>query len=246
MARLELRANEIHVWTWSLDAWHSDLDLGSLLVPEERERAEAFRLDHHRRRWIVSRGGLRIILAGYLQSEPRKLRFSSTQYGKPVLASPQHQAISFSLSHSDALAAVAIVDGADIGIDIEQQRDVPEWNDIAQRFFSLPEYDLLCRVPEETRRLAFFRYWTRNEAFLKANGVGLSMSLQDFDVTVSQEDATQILSVRQDTRAAEQWRIYDFEPAPGYSGAIVVKSSVPRAVVQRSLSDVEMVFTRST
>jgi 4'-phosphopantetheinyl transferase len=71
------------------------------------------------------------------------------------------------------------------GVDLEPISSELAGEDIAQRFFSANDATRLLSVPASERQQAFFNCWTRKEAFIKAKGTGLSLPLDQFDVTLS-------------------------------------------------------------
>ena len=77
-------------------------------------------------------------------------------------------------------------------------------------------------MPAIERFAAFYRVWTRKEAYLKAIGLGLYRLLQDVTVPVSVEriaGASQGRPVR-DLAGKGTWRVADVEVESGYSAAV--------------------------
>ena len=100
------------------------------LAPDEQARAQRFRFEQDRRRFVVRRGLLREWLADRLDEQPERLRFIAGEWGKPALRDhPCH----FSLSHSGERVMVAISD-AEVGCDIERIDDGFDWLPIAEQF----------------------------------------------------------------------------------------------------------------
>jgi 4'-phosphopantetheinyl transferase len=189
------------------------------LSARERESASGFHDDELRNRFVLSRGLLRIQLAGYCGTSAESLAFTYGPNGKPSLAF--FDTIGFNVSHSGEIAAYAFTKGAAVGVDIEQHKDLPEVEKIARRFFSSEEYDELMEIPQTQRREAFFGCWTRKEAYIKARGGGLSIPLDSFQVSVAQGRPAALLAVCGDFEKALQWSLHEFVPAAGYSGAVV-------------------------
>ncbi len=98
------------------------------------------------------------------------------QAGKPVFA--QRDDLYFSLSHSGPYAMCAISD-RQIGADVQQIR--PVHMSVARRFH-FRERDWLAEQPHEEQNRAFFRIWTRKEAWVKAVSRDQLLSLDQEDV----------------------------------------------------------------
>jgi 4'-phosphopantetheinyl transferase len=95
--------------------------------------------------------------------------------------------------------------------------------DIAERFFSESERKCLRSITAADRHEAFFRCWTRKEAYIKATGDGLSLPLHQFDVSLRAGEPALLLATRPDASEAERWTMYSLHVAPGYAAALVVE-----------------------
>lgn len=182
--RLELAPDEAHVWAVPLaDGPIASDDAWATLSSDERIRAEDFRFEDPKRRFVVARFALRRLLGRYLGVQPAAIEFDVDSNGKPRLAQ-KHAAtgLRFNVSHSGDLALVAITAGCEVGIDVERLREVIRMDQIAKRFFHPSEAEALLATPIAERSVAFFRYWTANEAVLKALGTGITGSLAHFHV----------------------------------------------------------------
>jgi 4'-phosphopantetheinyl transferase len=216
----------VHVWRAPLahppevlEAFHA------LLSAAERERAARFRFDVHRGRFIAGRGIQRDILSRYLGIAPAQIRYRETTHGKPLLDPAAASDLHFNVSNAGDLALYAVTLGREVGVDLEQVKPMPDARAIAERFFSAPEVEVLrSLIPEEVEP-AFFRCWTRKEAYVKAVGEGLSMPLHQFDVAYGRGEPARILCTRGDPAQASRWAMEALEPGPGYVGALVVERS---------------------
>ena len=142
------------------------------LGDEESARAASFRFEIHRDRYIRGRGMMRGLLRRRLGVDPASLVFSLGEKGKPRL--PHHR-IGFNLSHSEGIAAFALGEVADLGIDIERYDRTVDLEGLARRCFREPEIAWMHSFPEQDRHRAFFRIWTAKEARMKATGEGFSL-----------------------------------------------------------------------
>jgi 4'-phosphopantetheinyl transferase len=212
-----LRSGEVHVMQFDLDQpFNSAI---RLLNPHERERAERFIFEHDRRRFIVAHASLRLALGTCLNLAPESLQFTVSPRGKPSLIGTSVD-LRFNLSHSGERALLALALNRDVGVDIEKERPI-EALAIAERFFSDSEVEALRKVPAQERMAAFFRCWTRKEAFVKAIGEGLSFPLNGFDVTVDDDASDQLLrrcTVAPDTLS--YWRVMALPTERPYVGAV--------------------------
>lgn len=210
-----LAVNEVHVWAVPLGG---DPDaFAPLLSDAERAKVDRFRFVDHRRRQVISHGALRMILGGYLGSDPAALAFEFGARGKPMVP---HAAVHFNLSHSAQLAMVA-VGHVEVGVDVEKLRHLERLLDIARRQFSPAECAAIEAVPEAGQLAAFYRCWTRKEAYVKALGLGLS-ALDVFDVDLG--PTARLLELR-DGQDLARWSLADVSPSNDYVAAVAVAAA---------------------
>jgi 4'-phosphopantetheinyl transferase len=220
---VELDSDHVHVWRANLDqpAWRIQ-QLAQTLSADEQERAERHRFEHLRRRFIVGRGVLRTVLSSYLRVLPSQIQFGYGPQGKPRLAEPL-TSLHFNLAHSHELALYAVTPDRAVGVDIEQVRPLDNAAQLAERFFSPQEAAALRAVPAEQRLEAFFTCWTRKEAYIKARGGGLSIPLNQFDVSLTLGEPARLVASRIDRRDPDRWSLYALVPAPGYVATLAVE-----------------------
>ncbi len=198
--------------------------LWQLLSRDERDRADKFH--HARDRWhyVVARGTLRQLLAERLRIAAKAVEFAETEYGKPKLAAV-HGAVDleFNVSHSGSLALYAFASGRAVGVDVELMREIPDTDDLAERFFSATEIASLRALPHEKRSSAFLTCWTRKEALIKALGMGLSCPLDAFDVTIDPDTPAGLTRMDERVGRVEHWAMLAFVPSPRYVAAVVYR-----------------------
>ncbi len=212
---LMLSERDIHVWSVDLNLDRDRLDeLGQFLTPQESQRAAKFINPIHGDRWIVARGYLRQILSQYLNLAPAQIVFTLGEQGKPEIEANQLQ---FNLSHSRDRAVYGISAKFPIGIDLEYIHPLPA-ADLVDRFFSPAEQAIFHSLPVDTQQAAFFHAWTQKEAYLKACGTGLSMPLDQIEVSIDPSTPAAIISAP----IAGIWQIQKLEIAADYASAIVV------------------------
>jgi 4'-phosphopantetheinyl transferase len=204
--------------------WQFDLDkvrIPSCLSPDEEARAARFKFDRDRRRYINGRSALRTILGERLNQSPNSLQFEYGPAGKPTLAN-----IFFNLAHSGARALLGITEDTRIGVDIEEARPLDDLEDVAKNVFSPDELQRWQNLTDAEKVAAFYRLWTRKEAYLKAIGEGIAHRLQKFDVTFEQDETPRILQ-----GAEGKWTLADVTTSDLYPAAIAVES--PNLIIQR-------------
>jgi len=218
-------ASEVHLWRTRLDAPPALLaHLEESLSGDELARAGRYYFERDRNRFIVGRGVLRTILARYLATDPSRLEFSYGSYGKPSLTDMRGSApLDFNLAHSQDLALCAVTSHRRIGIDVEMIRPIADAENIAARFFSARECAVFLALAEPERLSAFFRCWTRKEAFLKATGAGLSMGLDQFDVSLAAGEPAKLLNVAGRPEEAARWSLLDVPVGSEHAAAVAVE-----------------------
>ena len=142
---------------------------------------------------------------------------------KPALGGAHADSgLTFNVSHSGGVALFAVTRNRQIGVDVEHVRHDFETAAIAARFFSQREREQLAALAPEQRHEAFFRCWTRKEAYIKATGDGLSLPLSQFDVSIAVDDDNALLATRPDTLESKRWTLRDVHAGQGYCGALCV------------------------
>jgi 4'-phosphopantetheinyl transferase len=224
--RETLDPEEVHLWAWSLDATGVDLRAHEVLLDAaELQRMHAFYFAPDRARYALAHANLRKILGAYLKSPAESLHFHANRFGKPELAEDgSSRALTFSLSHSQTIALLAVSRGGPVGADVEDVKPIePE---VATAHFSPSELADLGALQGDAWLAGFYRCWTRKEAVLKAEGVGLNLALNGFDVSLSPDAPPELLRTR--VHFSYPWKLYDVSPAKGTIGALAVAQSGAR------------------
>ena len=188
------------------------VDWQTILSGDERNRAEGFKHHPSRLSYIHSRYALRKILARHLGDRPEKIVFRYQFRGKPYLAD---NPVWFNLSHSGAMALIAVNDRIPVGVDIERERTKTDWRALAKRFFADEEYQFLCRQAEPWR--FFYRFWTCKEAYIKALGTGVAYGLDKFAVSPLHG---RLLYDCHQPGAEQDWYFHTMEMPDGYHAAL--------------------------
>jgi 4'-phosphopantetheinyl transferase len=219
---LALSEDEVQLWRIDLDSIRSDeARWQEVLSPDEKERASRFHFASDRQRFVAARSLLRTILASYLITDPKELRFSYSKKEKPSLGPAYADSeITFNVSHSGGIALCAFARRRDLGVDVEKLRHDFDVEAIARRFFSAREQQQLGDLPATEKVHAFFSCWTRKEAYIKATGDGLSLPLTQFDVSLAEGNTNALLATRPDSAEAKRWRLCEVPAGTGYVAAL--------------------------
>ncbi len=195
---------EVHVWALALSDAATPAAYRSALTVDEQQRADSYRFDGDRYRWITARFALRSVLGAYLGISADAVRFHLNTYGKPGIADAS--SLHFNLSHTRKYAFIAI--GCwPLGIDVETMDRNVQFVELAQRFFAREEVEILLGTPAAKRQRIFYKLWTRKEAYVKARGLGLSLPLRAFSVGLQDTSAIIQTEARWDDR--NTWHCHD-------------------------------------
>lgn len=220
--KMPLGADEVHIWSVTIDRFLNQVDmLVKMLSTDEKKRTDHFYREKDKERYIICRGTLRTIISLYLGIAADRLQFDYGHYGKPVLlGGGASKKLKFNMSHSHDMALFAFVRGGEVGIDIEQIRDILEIEQIAEGLFSDPEKKYYYSLPENKKKEFFFNIWTRKESLFKAIGEGFHLLPDKYDVLRE----TVVLT---DPAACNfkntQWYIKELSLSPCYAAAYTVE-----------------------
>lgn len=179
MGKLELHTGEAHIWKlrWreleTFWEWHK-----SLLEKEEYQKAEHYRFYEDKIRYLAGKIALKMLLKEY--SGVDKIVFIKGKYGKLYWeAPPGHREITFNLSHSGEWVLAIFACQQAVGIDVQKMGVIPEYIEIAEKFFATEE---AAEIREAGNSERFYQYWAAKEAYLKALGIGLNRGMGFFSV----------------------------------------------------------------
>ncbi len=217
--------DKIHLWTASLiQPFSTTANLKTCLSLDEIKRANRFRFDDIRQKFIVGHGVLRFILARYLNISPPDIIFHYGKFGKPYLDSTCNTiGLQFNLAHSHEMIVFGIILGHRIGVDLEYIRPVEHKASISKQFFSMKEYTVWQLLPDEEKTVGFFNCWTRKEAYIKAIGKGFSYPLDKFAVSLRPNEPAKLEWVHDSSDEVNRWAMQPFSLADKYIGVVVVE-----------------------
>jgi len=215
-----LKSNQGHLWKIdSRTLKCSEVSCFSVLSEDEKARADKFRFRRDRFIYVLARGVLRKLLASYIGKAANQIDFEYNEQGKPSVQSASN--VKFNVSHSRDMILIGFTRKADIGVDIEWNKRPIEIREVAKSFFSDREELDLFSLVEKDRLSAFYNCWTRKEAFIKAKGGGLSIPLDQFEVSLKPHSAPRLLSVLWDQTEVSKWNMKSFNIEKDYTCAVV-------------------------
>lgn len=222
-----LTTQEIHLWRSPLrpDSAQQLQALAQTLSADERERADRFKFEPDRQRFIMGRGILRSILAKYLDTAPGELQFLYNAYGKPELPAGD-RLLHFNLSHAGEWALVAIAP-APVGVDLESLRPLSNLERLITHCLSPQEQHHLSNLSTPEKKLAFLQLWTCKEACIKAVGKGLSIPLAEVEVNslklyLDWMNLTRSPCPARATRQCDRWWLQLFSPGADHIAAVAI------------------------
>ncbi len=218
-------------------AWVVDLarppvhpnELFTRLTPEERVRAERYRIAKAREQFVIGRGLLRGLLGELLDTAPAAVPLVYLPSGKPILAgtnAPLH----FNITHTDGVL-VLVAGRRRVGVDVECVRAMDDAEGLVARYFSAAEATAFRALPEAQRPLAFFRGWTCKEAVIKAAGATVGC-LAEFDVELDPARPPRVNAVRAPQLTGPGWALTEWL-APGNAAVALAVEGATELVMGR-------------
>jgi 4'-phosphopantetheinyl transferase len=222
-----LSGDDVHIWCTCLNFPHGLIErMAQILSNDELKRAERFHFRRHRTRFIAAHAFLRKLLAEYANIEAKRITFEYGSNGKPFLSEKfSQEKIRFNLSHSRDYALMAFARNREIGVDLEYIKEFADMYTVAKQVFSSKDNAVLQLLAETERMKAFYTFWTRKEAYLKAIGKGLSAALDTIDISSDSLDESIIVLSEGTTEGQNQWTIQDLNPLAGFAAAFAIEGT---------------------
>jgi 4'-phosphopantetheinyl transferase len=200
---------------------------------DERARAQRFVKRVDRKRFIISHGMLRLILASYLHLPPDKIVFATQSQGKPFVVADRSDNLKFNLSHSDSYMLLGVSSDVEIGVDVEKWAYNVDYEGVLDLCFSESERRFWQELSVDKRQAFFYRQWVRKESFTKAVGLGLGLDVSL--VETSLKGASRFRSLPVGFGLPGSWSLTDLELPHGLSGAITAQSRNTPAINYKRL-----------
>lgn len=227
---MKVGPGECQVWWAGTDEvreWHRDL-----LNGEERERADAYLQAVDRSRFTVGCALSRLILGALTGVDPRTVPIERSchdcglPHGKPRMPGGRFH---FSVSHSGGRVAAAVTGAGPVGVDVEAR--APITDGLAPRVLAPEELADFETLDAPSQAAAFFTYWVRKEAVLKATGDGLRVPMPHLRVSDWRGPAA-LRSFKD--RPGLGMRLFDLAVSDGYAAAVAVMADDPIHVTVHS------------
>jgi 4'-phosphopantetheinyl transferase len=211
------------VW-WSPPA--DDVAAGAALLDDgERARCATLARAADRARFVAARLLARRAVAAELGCDPRTVRLTARcvicggAHGKPRVAGAGGD-LDLSIAHSGRHVVVAVAHGCRVGVDVERTGPFEDLVDAPAGVLDCAERAALVALPAAERRTAFFAYWVRKEALLKATGHGLAIAPAAVRVTPP-GDPPAVVSGPPGA-AGGRVLLHDLDAGPGYAACLAL------------------------
>ena len=227
---MNLNEHDVHVWRVflpELEMWQRSME--SILSAQEISFSKRFKDPAKRTLYILRNGILRWLVHKYTTLLPQNIEFCRTKFGKPFLKSKTWPGfIRFNVSYSRDRLLLAFSRKYFVGIDLEYKNIEFPVVDIASRFFTAAEANLI-KTDNETARIAlFFKIWVLKEAYTKAIGKGLFLPLDSFEVPIGKLAVRNNVSCQESVSLGhinKEWYFYDIPVDPQYCACLVLNSN---------------------
>lgn len=207
-----LSNGEIHLWTAASGSFPEfKAKCFEALTDFEKSRITFYTFKPAQDNFIVSQGGLRLLLSAYLDISPRDLKIGRHSKGKPF--SQDDYSLTFNISNSGNRVVYAISRAGEVGIDLEHIRPLPDIEELIDKNFTRNEAAYIRKMEEE-KLARFFKFWTVKEGYLKAIGEGMRLTPDSLEFKV--ENGNYKLLEAKGFFEQVDWKIRNVFPANGF------------------------------
>lgn len=208
----------------------------AVLDHTERIRFEGYRKPADRRRFLTGRVLAKSVAGELLGRAPAEISLDATcddcgkPHGRPTVRGAADD-ISLSITHSGDRVGLAVTAGVAVGLDVETaSRD--SVSGLLDYALNDAERATLAPLTDSARDEAFFTYWARKEAVMKASGHGLRIPLRSLTLSGPAEQARLVASDHE-ALDPETTRLADLTPGEGYRAAVAVLATEHLRVTER-------------
>lgn len=204
-----------------------------LLDEAEQDRFAAYRQDADKRRFLTGRVLAKTAAAERLGIPVESVKFDATcedcgkPHGRPRIPGAD---LTLSISHSGELIGLAATSSVPVGLDVETANRRAD-DGLIEYALSPAETESLAGLDADERAAAFFVYWTRKEAVMKATGKGLRIPLKS--ITFSRHDEpARLVSSTDPALDPARTRLADLKATDGYRAAIAVLTTEDLSITE--------------
>jgi 4'-phosphopantetheinyl transferase len=204
----------------------------NLLDDIEQSRYEGYRRDVDKQRFLTGRALIRGVAAAELGVSPKDVTIDASCFdcGKPH-GKPKVDGLEVSISHSGDWVALALTEVTPVGVDVEEVRDA-EVDGLAGIAFSPAELTIFEQVPAADKKAAFFTYWSRKEAVVKATGKGMSVAMSKLTLS-GHDEPPRVVSSRAPEVDIASVHMVDLDAGSGYRACVAVFGTDEPKVTER-------------
>lgn len=229
---------EIHVWFAQPDHVTNPASLEqyrAILSTQETTRYRRFHFPADSQRYLIAHALLRNTLSKYADLPPTSWTFTQGTHGRPEISNPEVAAIRFNLTHTKGLVGCVVTLENDCGIDAEALSSRHDLSGIAQRMFSVDESRELQRLKGSVQLDYFFARWTLREAYVKAQGIGISFPTRKLTFTVNKDSSAEVLFHPDIEDQGENWRFELLKPTAEHIAALAIRRNgdIEKKIVTR-------------
>jgi 4'-phosphopantetheinyl transferase len=218
---ITVAGTDVHLWTFDLDGLDSSIE-ESVLSDDELERAEQFRHNVDRERWIAGRAALRRILSAYAGVAPGSIGFRYNEFGKPGFADAQHDTLPlFNMSRADRFALCAVAKCVALGVDLLRIPEPSVYESLVRHYCSREERSALEKVSAIERDSAICQLFAYKEAYVKARGVGFSLEPDEITIGHFLTGSPSLVHATGE-HDPSRWVLHEVEVVPDHRAALAI------------------------
>lgn len=210
---------DIHLWLVPGNIYKDLKNYRNFLLSEnEQKRAKKFRFRKDHDLFVIGRCITKILLAYYTDRSPESVKIIPDSFGKPTC----EMNLFFNISHSDDQLLLGF-SNSEIGVDIERIDSTVDTEGISKSHFSEIELQKMMTCPSDKRAETFFEIWTKKESLIKGIGKGLSIPLQNFNVT---HQNGKVLWKFSNEKNYGNWYVRNIETKQGFKAASATQKEI--------------------
>jgi 4'-phosphopantetheinyl transferase len=195
------------------------------LSTDEKDTHDRFVFESDRHSYLLSHVLVRLALSHYLSLPPKCWTFRRGLHGKPSLSGPTEIPMKFNLSHTTGVAVCGVTVGREVGVDVEALPARANMREVAARFFSKPEVELVQKLTPEESDQRSLELWTLKESFVKALGLGLSLEPNLFGFAFDSGGTPRLEFTTGVGEPLQDWRFARLTLRSSYTAAIALQDA---------------------